>query len=125
LVPPNVVGEVWISSDDLLPKFFWSLPKLSAKIFHAYPILLQKYVNGLNEYNLVPLMKRRFMKTGLAGFLSTDHRLFILGTLKEMISQSSMSTNEETARWQSPGLAHLTSHLMTTLLQIFPEVICG
>ena len=120
-----MVGEIWISSDDLLPKFFWSLPKLSAKTFHAYPILLQKNAGGLNEYNSIPLMKRRFMRTGLVGFFNNDQQLFILGTLKEMIFQHNVSANEEAIRWQSRGLTHFTSHLMTTLLQIFPEVICG
>lgn len=40
LLPKNKIGEIWIHAPSLLPRGFWTLPKLTEQTFHAHPVLV-------------------------------------------------------------------------------------
>ncbi len=68
LVPPDQVGEIWVSGPSVA-QGYWNRPEETERTFHAY----------LNDSGEGP-----FLRTGDLGFMQ-DGELFITGRLKDLI----------------------------------------
>jgi acyl-CoA synthetase (AMP-forming)/AMP-acid ligase II len=83
ILPPNSIGELWVSSTDYFPDYFWALPIHSEKFMRAKPTYYsfrdesstlnfetkvdQIIENGQKIFKHT--LKHPFIRTGILGFI--------------------------------------------------------